>query len=186
MEPELSLPKLLASLEMQIAYHREQEASHAEQEGAHQEQAAFHAEREAFHREQRAAHAAEAEQLARHLEALNASAAAAAGLARRALPAGAPTPAAAPEPPADPAPGRRLSLNAAVMAVVARKGPDQRFGPNEVTEEVNRHFAGRLGGPVEVRQVSVALRWLAANRQIALAARGRQRKESKYARLQRG
>ncbi len=42
--------------------------------------------------------------------------------------------------------------------------------------------SARLKDPVDVRQVSVALRWLAANGHIVLTEQGRQHRQSRYAR----
>jgi hypothetical protein len=131
----------------------------------------------------RAAHAAELEQLVRHLESFQASAASAAGLAFRPLSATAVSiaePAGADDLP----PGRRISINAAVVRVLERKGPREPFGARAVAEEVNRRFAGRLKSTktVDERQVSVSLRWLASSRRIFRIERGRPHWEAKYVR----
>lgn len=172
MESNLSLSSALASLENQIAHHREQVAAHAEQE-------AFHREREAFHRERKEAHAAALAELTDRYESFKAGAelAVRGGAATTAAPA-----IAAPEPPADPAPGRRLSISAAVAALVDAKRPGERFDPRSLAEEVNQRYAKRLGRTVDNRQVSVALRWLAETRRIVLVERGNPHRGATYAR----
>ncbi len=158
----LSLPDLLSSLQIQIARHREQEA--------------FHAERETFHREQRAEHAAELDQLLKSFEALQASVASATPLAAR-LPI-------APSPLSDDLPvGRKLSTNYLVARAVETQAPGETFGPGEITAEINRRFAPRLGRKVDIRQVSVSLRWMADTGRIARVNPGHQRKQSRYARM---
>ncbi|HEX4496628.1 MAG TPA: hypothetical protein VIE43_13230 [Thermoanaerobaculia bacterium] len=157
----LSLPDLLASLQTQIARHREQEA--------------FHAEREAFHRELRAEHAAELDPLVKSFEALQASVANAAHLAARLS--------IAPPPPSDDLPvGRKISTNYLVGRAVQTKTPGEAFGPGEITAEINRRFAPRLGRKVDIRQVSVSLRWMADTGRISRVSPGHQRKQSRYAR----
>lgn len=162
MDTNLSVAAILASLAAQIAQQREQEA--------------FHAEREAFHRERRAGHAAELERLVQSLEAFQASAASAADLAVRYVPA------VAPNPDDDLQPGRKVSINKAVIKVIEGKEAHAPFGPREITEEVNQRFSARLRKTVEMPQVSVSLRWLAGTGRIARLAKGRPHWESKYVR----
>jgi hypothetical protein len=163
MDTNLSVAAILSGLEAQIARQREQEA--------------FHDEREAFHREQGARCAAELERLVQSLEAFKASAEHAADLATRHLPVPAP-----PKPADDLPPGRKVSLNKAVAKVVEGKGAQEPFGPREVTEEVNRRFAGRLRKTIDVPQVSVSLRWLASTRRIFRLEKGRPHWGSQYVR----
>jgi hypothetical protein len=169
MDTNLSLAAILSSLEAQIAHHREQEA--------------LHAGREAFHRDRRTEHAAELEQLVRHLEGFTASAASAAELAARLVPA---PPAPPPFRPADELPpGTRISINLAVAKVIEGREAEEPFGPLDIAEEVSRHFAGRMKGVkggIDLRQASVALRWLADNGRIFRLSRGRPHQESKYVR----
>lgn len=165
MNTELSLATILSSLEAQIAHHREQEA--------------LHAERAAFHQEQRSEHAAELERLVQLFESFKASAATAAELAAR-FPV---PPAAKSVAPADGLPaGRKPSISIAVQKAIEGMPPGQPFGPQAVMEEVNRRYAGRLRRPVDMRQVSVSLRWLAATGRIVRLQKGRPHWESKYAR----
>ena len=165
MDTRLSLASILSSLEDQVAHHRQQEA--------------LHAEREAFHRERRAEHAAELEQLVRHLETFKASAAGAVELAAR-LPIGAPPAGDADDLPID----RKVSINRLVARVIEDRSPAEPFGPRVITEEVNRRFAARLRTPLDMRQVSVALRWLVADGRIVQHEKGRPHQESKYVRRQ--
>ncbi len=162
MGSSLSVTAILSSLEAQIAQKREREA--------------FHAEREAFHREQRTEYAAELERLVQNFEAFKASAASAADLASRYVPA------ATPPPDGGLPPGRKVSINKAVVKVIEGKGEQQPFGPREITEELNRRFSGRLRKTIDARQVSVSLRWLAATGRIFRLEKGRPHWESKYLR----
>jgi hypothetical protein len=162
MVSSLSLGQILAGLEARIASLREREAHHAE--------------REAFHQEQRAAYGAELAKITERFEALRSSAAAVAELGI--LPPAPPEPVETDDLPA----GRKVSINLAVRKVVSGLPPDQPFGPREVMQEVNRRYAERLGGPVDMRKVSVSLRWLADTGHIHRAYRGRPHKESKYLR----
>jgi hypothetical protein len=161
MDSNLSVSTILSSLEAQIAHHREQEAVHAE--------------RETFHHARRAEHAAELERLVRHYEAFKASAEEVTALASR-------VPLAAPPPSDDLPPGRKVSINRLAAQVIEGKGPHEPFTPGQIADEVNRRFAPRLGWTVDVRQISVALRWLAANGRIVLTEQGRQHRQSKFAR----
>ena len=163
MNRNLSVAEILSSLETQIAQKREREA--------------FHSEREAFHREQRAELAAELEQLVRNFETFQASAASAAELATRYVPV-----AEAPNPDDDLPPGRKVSINKAVVKVIEGMGAQAPFGPREITEEVNRRFSERLRKTVDIRQVSVSLRWLAGTGRIFRQEKGRPHWESKYVR----
>jgi hypothetical protein len=162
MEPQVTLASIQSSLEAQIAYHREQEGVHAE--------------REAFHGARRAEHAAELAKLVHHLETFMASAASAAELAAR-LPA-----TAAPQPVDDLPIGRRMSINKLVARVIADQGAEEPFGLRSITEEVNRRFAARLKAPLDNRQVSVSLRWLAARGRIARLEKGRPHAGTRYVR----
>lgn len=161
MDTRLPLSTILASLQTQIAQHREQEA--------------FHAEREAFHRERRAEHAAELQQLVQSFESLSTSAENASRLASR-LPL-------TPPPPVDDLPvGRKVSISYLAARAIERKAPGEIFGPVEIAAEINRRFAARLGWEVDVRQVSVVLRWMASTGRVVRTKQGHQRKQSQYSR----
>src|ERR1700749_4513360 len=123
MEPTISLSAILASLQQQIAQHRERES--------------FHAEREAFHRDRRADNASGLGEVVKSFESLKASAEHAAKLAAR-LPQ-------APPLPSDDLPvGRRLSISYLVGRVIEGKAPQEAFGPVDVAAEINRRFTPRL------------------------------------------
>lgn len=163
MEPTIPLSAILASLQQQIAQHRERES--------------FHAEREAFHRDRRAEHAAELAELVKSFESLKASAEHAAKLAAR-------LPQALPPPSADLPVGRKLSISYLVNRVVETKAPGEAFGPVDVAAEINRRFTPRLNRKkgYDPRQVSVVLRWMAKTGRIARAQKGRPRHQSTYVR----
>jgi hypothetical protein len=163
MEPKLSVEEMLAGLETQIAHNAEREA--------------FHAGREAFHHERRAAYAAELEALTRCRESLKASAAMAADLIARGLPAPA-----GPPPLEIPAMGRRFRLARVVETIVERKAPQERFGATAIAAEVNRLLGDSVRRRFDARQVSVALRWLAESRRIVRLEKGRPFNEAQYAR----
>lgn len=134
----LSVPEIIASLENQVAVHREQEARHAE--------------REAFHREQRLGHAAELEALTRRLDDFRTAATAAMDLAVR-------DSTAAPAAPAeeDYGPASRPNLAKMVRRVLTDLGPNHHVGPSWIAFEINRRFGDRLRRQVSERQVSAIL-----------------------------
>jgi hypothetical protein len=156
----LSVAAILSSLEEQIAEQREQET--------------FHAEREAFHRGQRDQHAARLERLVHHSEVFQAAEASAAELAVRLDPG--------PAPPVDDLPPRTLSTNKLVARVVQDMAAEEPFDLRSIHAEVNRRFAARLKKPLDARQVSVSLRWLAATGRIVRLEKGRPHSASKYVR----
>jgi hypothetical protein len=162
MSSPLSLDQIVSRLEQQIAFHREKEAYHAGQEGAH--------------RDQRALHAAELETLTQSLEALKAIGATAASLASRSLPT---DPAASPP---DPDAGRPLTVAQMVARVVEARGPEEVFGPNLVTQELNRRYQDRLRHPVPERVVSVNLRRLLDAGRLRALRKGRPHHEALFAR----
>jgi hypothetical protein len=161
--PDISLAHVTASLEAQIAYHREQEA--------------LHSEREAFHREKQAAHAVELEQLTQSLDALRSAARTAAELAARTVPDWLAVPA-----PRKTKRSGRTTLHQAVKAVLKTKGAHEVFGARAIATEVNQHFRDELRKPVNTRQTSVALRWLARRGWIAQIRKGRPFWEGQYTR----
>jgi hypothetical protein len=163
MVTNLSVAEVLARLEQQIGYHREQEA--------------FNAGWEAYYHERRATHAAQLEQLTRHFEALKAVAAATADLLSQSLP-GAPTPVKV-----DFGRGKRFRLARIVDQLVERKAPQERFGSQSIAAEVNQLMAGRrLRRVINQRRVSVSLRWLAKKGKIFRVDPGRPHKEAHYVR----
>lgn len=161
MNLSISLAQITASLEAQIAYHREQEA--------------LHSEREAFHRDKRAAHAADLEQLTQSLEALRSATKTAADLVARAVPVRV-VPAAE-----QTKRSGRTTLHHAIKALLKIKGPQEVFGAKGITDEVNQHFREELRGPVSTRQTGVALRWMARRGLIVQVRKGRPFWEGLYA-----
>ncbi len=139
MSSQLSVAQVLASLEEQMRFHREQEEQHAAQE--------------AFHREKRAHHAAEHETVARHYEAFKASASAAAEIAAR---SGVPSP-----PPEVPAAALKPQLPSRLVArAVAEMPAGEPFAPSRIAAEVNRRYSRELRRPIDSRLASTAIRRL--------------------------
>jgi hypothetical protein len=139
---ELSVTQILANLEKQLSFHREQEA--------------LHREKEAFHRDQRAHHAAEFERLSQQFEAFKTAVDTVEPAIRvaEAVTAAPPPP---PPPPDDRDLGRKPKPSQAVDRVL-RSWPDgEPFGASAVTAAVNRRFAGKVP-PVDVRTISSFLR----------------------------
>jgi hypothetical protein len=157
-DARLPLGEILANLEERIAHLRAQEAEHGE--------------REAFHGERRAACAAELAKVTEHYEALRQNLAAVAVMGLLSLPAS----------PGELPLGKKPTINLAVREVIARLRPHRPFGPREITEEVNRLYADRLGGPVKARQVSVSLRWMARTKRIHQVLVGTSHQGSQYVR----
>jgi hypothetical protein len=162
MERELSVAAVLARLEAQAAFHRQQEA--------------FHAERETYHREQRAAHGAELAELNRRLQAFRASAAEALELAARPVAA-----ATAEEVSVDLGSASRPKLGSMVALLLESKAAGERFGPSGLAEEVNQRFGERLRRPATAAQVSTVLRRMHRLGKIHQDRRGRSRQEALYA-----
>ena len=156
-DARLQLGDILANLEERIAHLRAQEAEHTE--------------REAFHGERRAACAAELAKVLEHYEALRRNLAAVAVMGLLSPPAA----------PGELPLGKKPTINLAVREVIARYPPHRPFGPREVTEEVNRLYADRLG-PVKGRQVSVSLRWMARTKRIHQVQVGTSHQGSQYVR----
>lgn len=156
-----SIAEVLESLEAQAADHERQEAYHAEQE--------------ILHRERRSAHSADLEEIRRHLEALRAAVTALDQAGRR------PAPAARPEPDdEDLGSASRPKVARMVEKVVEAKRQDERFGPEALTEEVNRRFGDRLRKPLDARQISVVLRRLVRKKVVQLVRQGRPHQEALY------
>lgn len=160
MSSELSVAQVLANLEEQMRFHREQEAHHEAQETAH--------------REQRAIHAAEYETVARHYEAFKASAAGAAEIAaRRKDPA--PPPAAEPQQPLKPSLPSRL-----VARAVAEMPAGETFSSSRIADEVNQRYSRELRKPIDSRLASTALRRMLAYGEIRLVEKGTAHREAIY------
>jgi hypothetical protein len=164
MPSPLSLETIVARLEAQIRFHREKEA--------------FHAEKEAHHREQRAVHAGELATLTANLEAFQAAAVKAVELASRQVVLPAPPP--APVPGQDI--GRKPSLTKMVTRVIEVRPAGDVFGTAVITQEVNRHYGGRLQRPVKEKLVSIVLRRMLAAGKLRAARQGRPHQEALYAR----
>jgi hypothetical protein len=157
---ELSVAQVLANLEKQMAFHKDQEAHHAG--------------REIFHREQRAVHAAEYETVAKHYEAFKATSGMAADIAARTaavLPA--------PDPP-PPAPAKPTLPSRLVARLVAELPAGETFAPSRVAAEVNRRYRRELRKPMDVRLASTALRRLVADGIVRLAEKGTAHHQAVY------
>jgi hypothetical protein len=161
---------IVVRLEKQIAHHRERES--------------FHAEQGAYHGEQQALHAAELTTLTSTLEAFKTSTAKATELAARDL-----VVAPALSTPAEPLRaatsmdiGRKPSLTRMVERVIESRPPDESFGTNYITAEVNHRYGDRLRRPVKPKLVSIVLRRLAATGRLREVRKGRPHHEALYAR----
>lgn len=153
-----TVDSLLSRMEARLAHHREQAEVHTRQE--------------AFHREERERHTAQAEELARSIEAFRSSASIALELA------GPP-----PDDDRDVDTGSDRVLTRLVRKLIAGKEGDERFGPQGLTEEVNRRFPDILRQPARMRQVSDVLRRMARSGRIEQVRRGRPRHEALYVRV---
>ena len=166
----LPMEAIVARLEAQIAHHREREA--------------FHAEQGAYHGEQQALHAAELATLTSTLEAFRTSTAKAAELAARDI--APPVPSAAAAEPLRAATsmdiGRKPSLTRMVQRVIESRPPDEAFGTNYLTAEINHRYGDRLRRPVRPKLVSIVLRRLAATGRLREVRKGRPHHEALYAR----
>ncbi len=161
MSSQLSVAQVLASLEEQMRFHREQEEQHAAQE--------------AFHREKRAHHAAEHETVARHYEAFKASASAAAEIAAR---SGVPSP-----PPEAPAVPLKPQLPSRLVArAVAEMPAGEPFAPSRIAAEVNRRYSRELRRPIDSRLASTAIRRLMDQGRVRLVQKGTAHREAVYSR----
>ncbi len=158
---------IVAHLEKQIAHHREREA--------------FHAEQSTHHGERQAQHASELATLTTTLAAFRTSAAKAAELAARGIVTPAPS---AQEALASQAMdiGRKPSMTRMVQRVIEARPPDEAFGTNYVTAEVNRRYGQRLRRPAKPKLVSIVLRRLAADGRLRTVREGRPHHEALYSR----
>ena len=160
MSTALTVGEVLARLEKQGAFHREQAERHARQE--------------AYSREQKEHHTQQADEAGRHLAAFREISAPAVERARAPLPEVA-------EPPAL-APGERPGLTRLVELVVQDLDSTQPFGRSRVLEELERRFGGVLRKKPEPRHVSMVLQRLAQSRTLHQIRRGRPYWEALYVR----
>lgn len=156
-----SADSILTRLETELAQRREQMELHTREEARHR------AERERLTQEM--------EDLARTVEAFRASY----GSAVQLVGSG-PRPQEDAEAAGDAA-GDHRTLTRLVTRVISGKEGDERFGPVELTREVNRRFSDALRKPVEIRQVSDVLRRMARAGRIHQVRRGRPHHEALYA-----
>ena len=162
MSSDLSVAQVLANLEEQMRFHRDQEAHHAALE--------------ASHREQREKHAAEHAAMARHYEAFKESAAGAAEIAARHKPSP-PAPSEEPPRPLKPVMASRL-----VARAVAEMPADETFSPSRIADEVNRRYPRELRKPIDSRLASTALRRMLAYGEVRLVEKGIAHREAIYSR----
>jgi len=148
---ELSITQILANLEKEMAFHKEQ-ADH-------------HAEKEAFHRDRRASHTAEYEAIAKHYEAFKTSAGAAAEIAARVA-------AAAPKVEPPPPPVARKQPNKLVARLVAELPAGQAYTPSQIAAEVNRRYPNELKKPLITPTASTILRRMLAEGEVRLVQSG--------------
>jgi hypothetical protein len=162
--PRLDRPiaEILARLETAIEFHREQEA--------------IHRDRVASHQAELDRHSAELAQLTEHCEALQRVAASAVELVDGAA---LPLPLAV----EDFGSSRRPKLNKMVVRLIERVPPGQPVTPSELAANLNYTFGALLKGrPVDPRQISSTLRWLATTGYLELVRAGRPHREALYAR----
>ncbi len=166
MSSQLSVAKVLANLEAQMALHKEREAYHAQQE--------------VFHREQRALHAAEYETVAKHFAAFQAASGGAAEIADR-VEAAAQAAAVPSEAPFEPwSSGKRPQPGPLVVRLIEEMPPGEVFGATRVAEEVNRRFSRALPRPMDSRLASAVLRRLLADGTLRLVKPGSPHHEALY------
>jgi hypothetical protein len=168
MTAALSMEAIVACLEKQIAHHREREA--------------FHAEQGAYHGEQQALHAAELATLTSTLEAFKTSTAKATELASRDIATPAPSSAEPLRAATSMDIGRKPSLTRMVQRVIESRPPDESFGTNYLTAEINHRYGDRLRRPVKPKLVSIVLRRLAATGRLREVRKGRPHHEALYSR----
>jgi hypothetical protein len=165
MSTDLSVAKILASLEAQRALHKEREAWHAGQER--------------LHREQREHHAAEYERVTQHYEAFKATAGTAAEIAARALPA-------TPEPvkkEEEPPPGKPPVRTRLLEELVEELPAGTVLWPSWLAEEANRRFPKLLPKPVSFRMASNALRKMVGWGLVVVAEKGKPHYEAAYRKI---
>lgn len=168
MSSQLSVAKVLANLEAQMALHKEREA--------------FHAQQEVFHREQRALHAAGLETVTQHFEAFQAASGGAAEIAAR-VEAASQAAAAQAEEPVEPwSRGKRSQPGPLVIRLIETIPAGELFGPSYVAAEVNRRFSRALPKPLDIRLASAVLRRLVAAGWVRLVKAGKAHHEAMYTR----
>src|SRR5262245_31147338 len=159
---DLSVAQVLANLEKQLAYHKEQERHHAE--------------REVFHRKQRAVHAAEVETVSKHYEAFKATAEGAAALAARTATVPPKQEASSP-----PMPVTLKRPHVLVARLVEALPEGELLTASTAAAEVNRRYRSELKKPVSGPTVSTCLRRLAAYGSLRLVKKGTAHIQAVYA-----
>jgi hypothetical protein len=159
MDADRTVGEIVASLEAQVAFHRERLAFHAEQEGKH--------------REQRAEHEARLAEVSQHLAQFRAVATGAAEIAGRLGPAPRPL---------EIELGARPRLPRLIGRILRELAPEEPFGAARMTAEINRRFGPLLRKPATARLVSIALRRLAERGAIHPLRSGRPHREALYTR----
>jgi hypothetical protein len=161
-----SVEEIVARLQEQVEFHGKRES--------------FHAAHEELHREQRSSHAAALEEARRRLEAFQTATTEAVELANRSV-----------VPPKrqgqdleieDLGSASRPKVGRMVTLLLKEKGPDERFGAQELYREVNQRFRDHLRRPVDPIQMSVVLRRLQRRGLIHQVRPGRPYKEALYVR----
>jgi len=159
MSSDRTVGEIVASLEAQVAFHRERLAFHAEQEGKH--------------REQRAEHEARLAEVSQHLAQFRAVATGAAEIAGRLGPAPRPL---------EIEIGARPRLPRLIERLLRDLAPEEPFGASRMAAEINRRFGPLLRRPARSSLVSIALRRMAKSGAIHPLRRGRSHQESLYTR----
>ncbi len=168
MSSQLSVAKVLANLEAQMALHKEREA--------------FHAQQEVFHREQRALHAAGLETVTQHFEAFQAASGGAAEIAAR-VEAASQAAALQAEEPVEPwTRGKRPQPGPLVIRLIEGMPDGEVFGASRIAAEVNRRFSKALPRPLDTRLASAVLRRLVNSGWIRLVTAGFAHHEAMYTR----
>jgi hypothetical protein len=152
-----TIGEVMARLERQVAFHREQAQQHARQE--------------AYFRERKDHHAQEADEAERHLEAFRGISGPALQRAGVALPEA-----------AVPDLGPRPGLTRLVETVLRHLDPVQPFGLSRVLAELEKRFGEGLRKRPQPRHVSMVLQRLAEKRAIHRVRRGRPYREALYVR----
>lgn len=78
--------------------------------------------------------------------------------------------------------GRKPSLTRMVERVIESRPPDESFGTNYITAEINHRYGDRLRRPVKAKLVSIVLRRLAATGRLREVRKGRPHHEALYSR----
>lgn len=162
MSTDLSVAEIFRKLEDRLRFH--------------EEQAGFHAQQEIHHREQSAFHTAELQKVREHFEAFQASAVAAAELARETV---IPAPAAKAEDHREFI-GKRVQVTRLIARVLDELTEGQTFGAAWVAQEINRRYRDILRDPTDARAVSVTLRRLKNAGRLRLVRKGKASHEALY------